>query len=64
MGSSVLGVSYGAGYMWGVVCYGYPMEQGTCGEYCVRGALWSRVLVGSSVLGVPYGAGYLWGVVC
>ena len=24
MGSSVLGVPYGAGYMWGVVCYGYP----------------------------------------
>ena len=46
MGSSVLGVPYRhrvhvgssvlgypiAGYMWGVVCYGYPMEQGTCGE--------------------------------
>ena len=29
---SVLGVPYGAGYMWGVVCKGYPMEQGTCGE--------------------------------
>ena len=27
------------------------MEQGTCGEYCVRGTLWSRVHVGSSVLG-------------
>ena len=32
------------------------MEQGTCGELCVRG-------VGSSVLGVLYGAGYMWGVV-
>ena len=32
MGSSVLGVPYGEGYMWGVVCYGYPMEKGTCGE--------------------------------
>ena len=29
------------------------MEQGTCGEQCVRGTLWSRVRVGSSVLGVP-----------
>ena len=49
MGSSVLGVPYGAGYMWGVVCWG---------------TLWSRVHVGSSVLWVPYGAGYIWGVVC
>ena len=34
MGSSVLRVPYGAGYMymWGVVCLGYPMEQGSCGE--------------------------------
>ena len=40
------------------------MEQGTCGEQCVRGTLWSRVHVGSSVLGVPYGAGYMCGVVC
>ena len=32
VGSSVFGVPYGAGYMWGVVCLGYPMEQGTCGE--------------------------------
>ena len=32
MGSSVLGVPYGAGYMWEVVCLGYPKEQGTCGE--------------------------------
>ena len=32
MGSSVLGVPYGARYMWGVVWDGYPMEQGTCGE--------------------------------
>ena len=40
------------------------MEQGTCGEYCVRGTLWSRVHVGSSVLGVPYEARYMWGVVC
>ena len=32
MGCSVLGVPYGAGCMWGVVCLGYPMEeQGTCG---------------------------------
>ena len=31
-GSSVLGVPYGAEYIWGVVCLGYPMEQGTCGE--------------------------------
>ena len=49
MGSSVLGVPNGAGYMWGVV---------------FRGTLWSRIHVGSSVLGVPYGAGYMWGVVC
>ena len=40
------------------------MEQGTCGELCVRGTLWSRVHVGSSVLGVPYGAGYMWGALC
>ena len=33
------------------------MEQGTCGELCVRGTLWSRVHVGSSELGVSYGAG-------
>ena len=49
MGGSVLGVPNGTGYMWGVVCSWYSMEQGTCG---------------SSVLGVPYGAGYRWGVVC
>ena len=46
----MLGVPYGAGYMWGAEC--------------VRSALWSRVHVGSSVLGVPYRAGYMWGVVC
>ena len=40
------------------------MKQGTCGELCVRGTLWSRVHVGSSVLGVPYEAGYMWRVVC
>ena len=27
MGSSVLGVPYEAGYMWGVVCLGYPMDS-------------------------------------
>ena len=32
MGSSMFGVPYGAGYMSGVVCYGYLMEQGTCGQ--------------------------------
>ena len=32
MGSSVLGIPYRAGYMWGVVCQGYLKEQGTCGE--------------------------------
>ena len=48
MGSSVLGVSYGAGYMWGIVCY----------------TLWSRVHMGSNVLGVPYGVGYKCEVVC
>ena len=32
MGSSVGWIPYGAGYMWGVVCKGYPMKQGTCGE--------------------------------
>ena len=46
MGISLLGVPYrvgynvhvrswvpcGAGYMWGVVFKGYPMEQGTFGE--------------------------------
>ena len=49
MWSSVLGVPYRAGYMWGVVCLGYAVEQ---------------VHVRSSVLGVPYGAGYMWGIVC
>ena len=46
---TLFGVPYGAGYMWGVVCWG---------------TLRSRVHVGSSVLGVTYGAGYMWGVVC
>ena len=33
MGSSVLGVPYGAGYMWvPSSVLGYPMEQGTSGE--------------------------------
>ena len=32
MGSSVIEVPYGAGYMWRVVCLRYVMEQGTCGE--------------------------------
>ena len=35
------------------------MELGTCGEYCVKGTLLSRLHVESSVLGVPYGARYM-----
>ena len=35
------------------------MEQGTCGEYCVRGTLWSRV----HVLGVGYSVG-LYEAIC
>ena len=50
MGSSVLGVPYGA--------------RCTCGKWYVRGTLRSRVHVGSGVLELPYGAGYMWGVVC
>ena len=63
MGSSVLGVPYGAGYMWGVVVRGTLWSRVHVGS-SVLCTLWSRVHVESSVLGVPYGAGYMWRVMC